>query len=430
VFAVEDTCVQLTWSAMGPERCVIGVGPQARTVRASPPAWLHQRGLPSRRLSRLPGGPGAVVIDGLAPGVTYDVWVAPAVGPGPGATREDTGPEVPSSARQVVAQVTTLTPPPGRLLCRFASVSDVHIGDRRFGWGGRIREGSELGGPSARLCLEAAVAEATAWGAELMAARGDLTHNSAAEQFDLAARTLTGTGLPAVGVLGNHDVRRRANGVALSAPGGLVVTDDVAYHDLPGIRLVLAHSPLVTNHRGDLPPARIARIAELCGEAPPTSAAAPARGASAGSATARAVTAGPATADGPGMAAVILHHPLNRRSQWLSAYPPGVPEDQSARLTAALLEANPSTVVLAGHRHRNRKYQVGGITMAEVGSTKDYPGSWAGYAVYEGGIRQVIRRVAAPPALAWTEATGRSLGGQWARWTPGRLDDRCWVAAW
>jgi 3',5'-cyclic-AMP phosphodiesterase len=416
VFAVEDTCAQLTWSAMGAPCCVVGVGARSRIVAANPPAWLHQRGLPSRPLSRLPGGPGAVVIEGLEPGATYDVWTAPAPSrPGdadPGLSADvplspdvPLFPAVPPGARRVVGRITTLTPPPGQLLSRFASMSDLHVGERRFGMGGRIQEGAELGGPSALLCLQAAVAEATAWGAELIAARGDLTHNSRAEQFDLAARTLTGSGLPALGVLGNHDVRRKADGVALSAAGGLVVTDDVAYHDLPGIRLVTAHSSLVGDHRGDLPPDRMARIAELCAAAPPAG-------------------------GKPGMAAVIVHHPLNSHSRWLSPYPPGVPKDQSLRFAALLRAANPKTVVLAGHRHRNRRLQVGGITMAEVGSTKDYPGSWAGYAVYEGGIRQVIRRVAAPAALAWTEATGRSLGGQWARWTPGRLTDRCWVAAW
>jgi 3',5'-cyclic-AMP phosphodiesterase len=412
--------VQLTWSAMGPPRCAVGVGSHSAVATANPAAWLHQRGLPSRPLSRLPGGPGSVVIGGLEPGVTYDVWVSTALPSGPGAdgpAPDAPAPEVPAASRRVVGQVTTLEPPPGRLLARFASVSDIHIGEGRFGVGGRIRQGSELGGPSALLCLQAAVAEATAWGAELIVARGDLTDDSLPSQFDLAARTLSGTGLPAFGVLGNHDVRHHADGVALSAPGGLTVTDDVAYHDMPGIRLVFAHSSLTTDHRGDLPPARMARIAELCAGSPP---APEARGGGVG---------GGGPGGGQGVAAVVLHHPLARHGRWFSPYPPGVPKDQSANFVALLLGANPRTVVLAGHRHRNRRFEVGGITVAEVGSTKDYPGSWAGYAVHEGGIRQVVRRVAAAPAQAWTEVTGRSLGGQWARWTPGRLTDRCWVAA-
>jgi 3',5'-cyclic-AMP phosphodiesterase len=393
--------VQLTWSAMGPARCVVGVGDRARIVTATPPAWIHRAGRRSQRLSRLPGGPGAAVIDGLEPSTTYEVWVAAARGPDPTSADRCPVEQVTTMGprrddRWSVAQVTTLRPPPGRLLARFASVSDLHVGESRFGAFGRIREGPELGKASALLCLEAALREAKAWGAELIVSRGDMTQSSRADQFVLAARTLAGAGLPALGVLGNHDVRRRTDGVAACRAQGLAVSRQVVAHDLPGLRLVLAHSPMADEHRGDLPDERITRIAELC-------------------------RAGPT--------AVILHHPLTSR-RLLSPYPPGVPVDQSARLTAALRAANPATVVLAGHRHRNRRQQVGGITVAELGSTKDFPGSWAGYAVYEGGIRQVVRRVADPAALAWTEATGRALAGQWARWAPGRLEDRCWVLAW
>lgn len=73
---------------------------------------------------------------------------------------------------------------------------------------------------------------------------------------------------------------------------------------------------------------------------------------------------------------------------------------------------------------------MGGVTVAEVGSTKDYPGQWAGYSVYEGGIRQVVRRVERPDAIAWTEMTARAIGGVWKWWSPGRMEDRCWTIRW
>ena len=383
VFAVEDTAVQLTWSAMGADPVVIGVGPRSHTVAPNPPAILHQWGLHDRPLSDRAGGPGSLIVDGLAPSTTYDIWLA--------------SPGAPAAGRRVVGLLRTLDPPPGRLLFRFASVSDVHIGERAFGFRHRIREGPELGGPSALVCLSAAMAEARAWGAELVVARGDLTRNSRPAEFEQAARVLAGAGMPAVGVLGNHDVRRRSNGLGVCGPLGLELTDDVAYRDHPGVRIVLAHSPLVHEHQGDLPERRIARIAELCAVPLPT--------------------------------VVVMHHPLSVR--WRGyAYPPGVPAGQSAKLTAALRAVNPNVVVLAGHRHRHRRYRVGGITVGELGSTKDYPGAWAGYAVHEGGIRQVVRRVGDPSALAWTEATGNALLGGWARWSPGRLEERCWSLAW
>ena len=65
-----------------------------------------------------------------------------------------------------------------------------------------------------------------------------------------------------------------------------------------------------------------------------------------------------------------------------------------------------------------------------MGSTKDYPGQWAGYSVYEGGIRQAVFRVATDAAIAWTEMTRRAMAGVWGWWSPGRLADRCWTLEW
>ena len=39
----------------------------------------------------------------------------------------------------------------------------------------------------------------------------------------------------------------------------------------------------------------------------------------------------------------------------------------------------------------------------EVGCVKDFPGTWAEYRVYEGGIMQVVHRISTPDALAWSE---------------------------
>jgi hypothetical protein len=92
--------------------------------------------------------------------------------------------------------------------------------------------------------------------------------------------------------------------------------------------------------------------------------------------------------------------------------------------------ANPATLVTAGHTHRNRRRRHGPIPITEVGSPKDYPGVWAGYAIHEGGIRQIVRRTADPHVLAWTERTGDTVMGQWRRWSPGSLDDRCFSHTW
>ena len=71
-----------------------------------------------------------------------------------------------------------------------------------------------------------------------------------------------------------------------------------------------------------------------------------------------------------------------------------------------------------------------GCEWAETGSPKDYPGTWTGYVVHEGGVRQVVRRVAEPDCIRWTEHTRQLAFGAWGRWSPGSLADRCFVHAW
>ena len=97
---------------------------------------------------------------------------------------------------------------------------------------------------------------------------------------------------------------------------------------------------------------------------------------------------------------------------------------------AGLAAANPATFVSAGHSHRNRRHRHSSLAVSEIGATMHYPGTWAGYAVHEGGIRQVVRRVAAPDAIEWTERTRRALLGLWAPWAAGSIGQRCFSHSW
>jgi hypothetical protein len=125
----------------------------------------------------------------------------------------------------------------------------------------------------------------------------------------------------------------------------------------------------------------------------------------------------------------VLHHQL-QRWRWPTFYPPGVAGPQARALLDELVATNPDTIVASGHTHRHRRRRYGPLELVEVGSTKDYPGTWTGYAVHEGGIRQVVRRIESGPVIAWTEGTGRSIGGIWGRWSPGRREDRCFTHGW
>jgi len=62
-----------------------------------------------------------------------------------------------------------------------------------------------------------------------------------------------------------------------------------------------------------------------------------------------------------------------------------------------------------------------------VACTKDYPGSWAEYRVYEGGYTQMVRRLAAPEAMAWSEKTRHMFAGLYRDYALGPLEERCFT---
>ncbi len=427
VFAVEDRSAQVCWSGLPRPEMTLEVGDQELLVGAPAPGWYRQarargwlspssrsaarvdanrdrarlgarregEGPPGRVVTTSavpatgagpdgPVGPGAATIGGLQPATSYDVLLSGSGWP-----------------RRRVATFTTLGPPPGRLLSRFGTIGDCHIGEPSVGALRRFRDPDPRPPdlpPYAERCARVAIAEAEAWGAELLVAKGDLTYEGEVEEFEDAARVLGGASVPVEAILGNHDVRVSAEAAQILSACGLLPTLRPRARDLPGVRLVLGHSPVAHRHSGAVTPTDVRDLARLASEA-----------------------AGPVV--------VALHHPPSR---WpvQTHYPPSIVWRDTTRLVDELAAANPATLIVAGHTHRNRRYPVRGVTVSEVGSTKDYPGVWAGYSIYEGGIRQVVYRVAEPAAIAWTELTRRALGGIWGLWSPGRLSDRCWTLEW
>lgn len=408
VFAVEDRSVQVTWGWLPAPDLTVEVGGSRVPLPAPAPTFLRRQGRRPRQVGRGPVGPGAVTVDGLEASTTYDVTVH-----GPGRPRRRVG------------RVTTLAPPPGRLTARFATINDTHLGERGFGARGTMTDVIPLPpdlDPYPARCAQAAIAEAADWGSELILAKGDLTRDSEPVEFEEVGRMLARSSVPVGVILGNHDVRHRIDGPAILARHGIAVAETATAIDMPGLRIILAHTPITTERRGRLGRKQLERIAALAAGAPPGDHPSPDYGgASRGN--------GRATVGGPGPVVVALHHGP-QRTPVATHYPPGLYAAESRRFVAALHEANPTSIIIAGHTHRNRCYRMHGVMVSEVGSTKDYPGQWAGYAVYEGGIRQVIRRIASPPVMAWTEVSRHALFGLWGLWSSSSMAQRCWVRAW
>ena len=240
-------------------------------------------------------------------------------------------------------------------------------------------------------CTRAALDEARGWGAQLVVAKGDITHHSRPDEWALAREILAGG--PVVGTVGNHDVKAGP----LTVETGLdLAVDGVLVRDEPGVRIVVVDATLPRRHPGSL------RHADAV------------------------IDAAAGTDDA---VVVVLHHQLHR-TPFPTHWPPGIMAPSSTRFLRQLAAANRRAVVTSGHTHRCRARRAGPVLVTEVGSVKDHPGGWAGYVVHEGGIRQVVRRTMQPDVLRWTEDTKRALFGIWGRWSPGTIDDRCVRHAW
>lgn len=291
-----------------------------------------------------------------------------------------------------------MTPPPGDELFRFATVSDTHIGMEDFGFLPTVRDPAGSAPPPEQ-CLRAALREAAAWGAQLIVHKGDVTQHGTREEAARAVELLAACGVPVDAVVGNHEVKPSGESLAdLFLDRGIeLVQDGVAVRDVPGLRLVRFDSTIPGRHVGSY-----ARFADDVVDA---------------------------VAEAHGAAIVLTHHqpqPLPIPHHW----PPGIPSGEARALFDRLLAVNRHVWLTAGHTHRHRARRHASLVITEVGSTHDYPGTWAGYAVHEGGLRQVVRRIADPDALAWNEATRRTVLGAWGRWSPGRISDRCVSHTW
>jgi len=329
------------------------------------------------------GGPGSALLEGLAPGTGHVVEVR--------------GPGVPDGDRRLPCR--TLPAPGGSLLHRIATVSDVHLGSHATGYLRTIAEKPEPPVPHPERCARAALAEARAWGADELVVKGDLVDRSTPESWAVAADVLGTLGVPVSLVPGNHEWARWGDGdpVGTAAAHGLVLTSHVGHHDRPGLRVVLVDSAVIGQDAG-----RVDHVAEEVAD----------------------------LAAGAGHPVLVAMH--HQPTRWAApTYPPaGIPGPEARPFLDALAAANPHSFVTAGHTHRHRRRHHGPVTITEVGSTKDFPGTWAAYEVFEGGIVQSVRRIAEPSCIRWTDHTRRAALWAWQAWAPGRLDDRCFTRSW
>jgi hypothetical protein len=136
-------------------------------------------------------------------------------------------------------------------------------------------------------------------------------------------------------------------------------------------------------------------------------------------------------ADRPVM--VFGHHPVAEeeplRFHGVPIVVAGLDAPTTERL-AALVTRRPAIVgYFAGHTHRNKVRHLpstGAFPWVEVACVKDFPGSWAEYRVFEGGILQVHRRIHRHrDAIEWSERCRSLYAGLYPLYAMGAVEDRC-----
>ncbi len=362
VWAADATSIQICWGDLPPGQLRVTIGD-----------------LESR--SEHPGGPGAVTVDGLTSATDHSIVVD-------------------IDGRRSELRARTLTPPPGEVVARVATVSDLHLGAGHWGF---FRTMVDLSGnpePAPTRCARAAITEAAAWGADHLVIKGDAAHHRRPDHYarlgDLVDEF---TDLPMTLIPGNHDVDNTTHMDIPTSVGhrNLPMTRSVAIEDLPGIRVVSVDTTIEGRGIGTF---------ETNGAEAIDAAASADRG-----------------------VLMLLHHQIQRH-RYPTHHPPGISKAEGLDFLRELGRRNPDTWVSSGHTHRNRARSVGPVQLSEVASTRDWPGVWAGYEIREGGISQTVRRIEAHDAITWHEYSRGAVLGVWSAWAQGARSQRSLSKRW
>jgi predicted phosphodiesterase len=361
----------------------MSVGPDEVVVTAATPGDERLTTRVGAREVTTTGPRHVARVDGLEPDTEYPLRVE-AVAPG----------------RFLPATVRTLARPSGRLLATVATANDTHLGEVECGVTGDpatdaigpIFHAAPGDPPYPETMNRAVVGEMRALDPDAVVVKGDLTAIGSDEEY--------GAFLAAYGGLGDRMHHVRGNHDALLDPT-LAVEDAPYAVDLPGVTLAVLDTVIPGTDAGQLPADQVQWLDDLASE-----------------------RTGPVLVFGH-------HHCWNVEAT--SARPGpyfGIQPDDSRALVGVFARHEHVVGYFAGHTHTNRVRRFAAAhhrPFAEVGCTKDYPGAWAEYRIYEGGYTQVMRRVQAAAAFDWAERCRSMIQGIYGELVLGGLEHRCFA---
>ncbi len=360
-----------------------------------------------RARSETSAGARLVRIEGLDPDTEYTLAI------------EVDGAARPAPDRYFPERVRTLPAPRARRTATFATLNDLHFGEPRFG--GQLTADHEYGDaaegfpviraddtevPYWRLMNDDAIAEINAANVDAVVVKGDIADRGLPEQFGFAREAFAKIRAPHHAFLGNHDYYGRHNGAG-EVDGYALLGQAPAPRsvDLGGWRLVLLETAEPGDHHGVFDDDRLQWLAEALAE----------------------------THEEAIPTLLLMHHqpvPPEKRDSYPNSI--GMLPEHSLPFFD-LIGANPQVKgVLIGHTHRNRvrRYRASGTTpFVEVNCTKDYPGGWAHYELYDdGSFRQEVRRTGSTRALAHSTRCRECFRGLYRDFALGALGERSFVA--
>ena len=240
----------------------------------------------------------------------------------------------------------------------------------------------------------AAVAEIAALEPDAVVVKGDLTDSGRAEEYEEFLSVYGAFGPRLHHVRGNHDAMRDPSLATEHTPYAVA---------LEGVTLAVLDSTVPGLVGGALARGQIGWLDDLA-----------------------------AAATTPVM--VFAHHPL-----WdLDARHPVDPnyaidrDDSAAAPGPHRAPREHRRLLRRAHPHQPRATARArrDVPLVEVACAKDYPGAWAEYRVYEGGYTQVMRRLADPAALAWSERCRDMIQGIYRDLVLGSIRSRCFTYRW
>ena len=323
--------------------------------------------------------------DGLQPGTEYSVFVDGA-----------------APSEFLPASLQTLEVPAGRPLATIATVNDVHFGEFECGKLDGVME-EELGpvlrslpgeAPYPETMNRSAIAEIESLDPDVVLVKGDLTNLGTEAEYAAFLAAYGQLGDRMRHVRGNHDAMLDATMALQGAPFAI---------DVGGATLAVIDTVQPGIERGQITVPQLHWLDDLA-----------------------------ASVTGPVL--VFGHHHLwdldasDRSGEYF-----GINPDDSEAFGAVVSARENIVGYFAGHTHRNRvrrSARARYVPFVEVSATKDYPGVWAEYQIYEHGFTQVVHRISAPKALVWTERTRPMFAGLYRAYALGPLAERCFTETW